>query len=134
MNPSLSRTVAGFTLIEVLVALTIVSLCLAVIFALFSGGLRSRRTADDYEQATLLAEAKLNSVGVEEPLQPGSTYGSFNDRFRWKAIVTPYNEKDSGAEATNWVRQPFVVAVTVYWGHAGDEKSVALKTLRLKPR
>ena len=52
------RSACGFTLIEVLVALMILSLSLAIIFSIFSVGLRGRRAAEEYEQATLLAEVK----------------------------------------------------------------------------
>src|SRR5262245_49151974 len=82
----------GFTLIEVLVALTILSLSLAIIFSIFSIGLRGRRAAEHYEQATLLAESKLSSMGVNEPIREGESVGKFNDRFLWHAVVTPYHE------------------------------------------
>ena len=82
----------GFTLIEVLVALAILSLSLAIIFSIFSVGLRGRRAAEDYEQATLLAESKLSSLGVAEPIREGESVGRFDDRFWWKTVVTPYHE------------------------------------------
>jgi general secretion pathway protein I len=126
-------TTQGFTLIEVLVALTILSLSLAIIFSVFSVGLRSRRAAEEYEQATMLAESKLNSVGIDEPIQEGDTVGRFNDRFWWKMVVTPYHEEGRN-EAKDLLGRPLLVTVIVSWGDAGDEKSVTLTTLRLVPR
>ena len=126
-------TTQGFTLIEVLVALTILSLSLAIIFSIFSVGLRGRRAAEEYEQATLLAESKLNSVGIDEPIRDGDTVGRFNDRFWWKTVVTPYHEEGRD-EAKDLLRRPLRVTVIVSWGDAGDEKSVTLTTLRLVPR
>jgi general secretion pathway protein I len=126
-------TTQGFTLIEVLVALTILSLSLAIIFSIFSVGLRGRRAAEEYEQATLLAESKLNSIGIDEPIQEGDTVGQFNDRFGWKTVVTPYHEEGRD-EAKDLLRRPLRVTVIVSWGDAGDEKSVTLTTLRLVPR
>ena len=127
------RTAQGFTLIEVLVALTILSLSLAVIFSIFSVGLRGRRSAEEYEQATLLAESKLNSFGIDESIREGDTVGRFNDRFWWKTSVTPYHEIGRN-EAKDLLRRPMQVTVTVFWGEAGAEKSVTLRTLRLVPK
>lgn len=62
------RKTEGFTLIEVLVALTILSLSLAIIYSVFSVGLRGRKAAEDYEQATQLAELKLDAIGVNEAI------------------------------------------------------------------
>jgi general secretion pathway protein I len=126
-------TARGFTLIEVLVALTILSLSLTIIFSVFSVGLRSRRAAEEYEQATLLAESKLNSIGVDEAIREGEIVGRFNGRFRWKTVVTPYHEQGRN-DAKDLQARPVVVTIVVSWGDAGDEKSVTLTTLRLLPR
>jgi general secretion pathway protein I len=123
----------GFTLIEVLVALTVLSLSLGIIFSLFSAGLGGKRTAEDYEQATLFAESKLNSLGVDEPIQLGNTFGSFNDRFTWSAVVTPYVEKGRD-DTKDLLRQPLVVTVTVSWKDSANQRSISLTTLRLIPR
>lgn len=120
----------GFTLIEVLVALAIVALALSVIFTGFSVGLRGRRTAEDYEQATMLAQSKLNAVGVVAPLQQGKTSGEFNDRYRWTVTVKPYEEK-GGTESDTSQDRALVVVVTVSWNDANHERSVSLQTLRL---
>src|SRR5262245_31052103 len=120
----LEETSDGFTLIEVLVALTILSLSLAIIFAGFSDGLRGRRTADDYQCATALAESKLNCMGTETTLQEGQTEGRFNERFRWEAVVSPYHEE--GRSAENKYETPMVVTVTVSWPDKHEERSVSL--------
>jgi general secretion pathway protein I len=120
----------GFTLIEVLVALAIVAVSLSVIFAAFSAGLRGRRTAEDYEQATMLAQSKLNTVGVVAPLQQGKTSGEFNDRYRWTVTVKPYEERGQTSPKPAQDRA-LVVVVTVSWNDANHERSVSLQTLRL---
>lgn len=122
----------GFTLIEVLVALTILSLSLAIIFAGFSSGLRAKRMAVDYQQATVLAESKLNSIGIETPVVEGQTVGRFDDRFRWQVVVARYQE-DGRDELGQGKIQPLEVTVTVFWGTSSDGRSVSLKTLKLLP-
>lgn len=131
--PRCSHTTQGFTLIEVLVALTVLSLALGIIFAGLSASLRGRRTAVDYQQAALLAESKLNSIGVETNLEEGHTAGRFDDRFRWQALVTAYIEEGRN-QANESPKRPVIVTVTVVWGDPSDERSISLSTLRLAGR
>lgn len=121
---------AGFTLIEVIVALAILTVALAVVLQNFSIGMRGARLAERHTIAVLHAESKLAAVGVETPLEEGETSGVFDNGFGWRATIRPYLEAgqeeapDSGAEA-------YEVAVTVSWDDAGGRGSVTLETLRL---
>lgn len=120
----------GFTLIEVLVALTILSLSLALIYSGFSSALLGGQAAVDYQKATLLAESKLDSIGIETPLEEGQALGEFDNKFRWELLVTPYSEEDDQELAQGRTRLVKVV-VSVFWGSSSDEKSVSLSSLRL---
>jgi general secretion pathway protein I len=66
MIPSVTRRDQGFTLLEVLVALVVLSTTVVAALQLFGGGLRLARTAGDHADAALLASAKLAE------LEPGS--------------------------------------------------------------
>jgi prepilin-type N-terminal cleavage/methylation domain-containing protein len=50
---------SGFTLIEVLVAMVVLSVSLVSIFQLFSGGLNARRRAEEVARATFHAREKM---------------------------------------------------------------------------
>ena len=119
----------GFTLIEILVALAILSFSLAVIFTAITTSMRSRHAAHNYERATLLAESRISSVGIDQPLQEGTTVGRFEDGFGWRVVVSPYHEQ--GVDSASLI--PLVVTVTVSWDEQG-EKSITLSTLRLTQR
>ena len=84
------RKDGGFTLVEVLVAFAIVAVSLGALLQIFSGGLRSSRTAEAYATAALLAESKLARIGIEEPLEEGDTTGVFDNGFEWQSTVSPY--------------------------------------------
>lgn len=120
----------GMTLIEVLVAFVVLSITLAVIMQIFSGGLRNARKSDAYSRALFLAESKLDAIGVERPLLAGEDGGQFGSDLKWRVTVTP--DADSGdAERLMMPVRLYEVRVRVGWVEAGREQQVELVTLRL---
>ena len=107
----------GFTLIEVLVAFTIAAMCLGALFQLLSGGLAGVRGSEAYARATQLAESRLESVGIAEPLVPGFATGRFDDEYAWQMHTEPL-------PGTKLYR----VRLTVLW----HNRSVSLESLRLQ--
>jgi prepilin-type N-terminal cleavage/methylation domain-containing protein len=77
---------AGFTLLEVLVALVVLSTTVVAALQLFGGGLRLARTAGDHSEAALLASAKLSDL-EPGPLTEGQTDGT-DGPYRWTRRVT----------------------------------------------
>ncbi|MGF1641920.1 MAG: type II secretion system protein J [Rhodospirillales bacterium] len=122
--------VRGFTLLEVLVAFTILSLMLAVVLQVFSGGLRTTEIARNHVVAVLLAESLLAAIGVEEPLAEGDLSGVLDDGFRWHAVVERYREGEDGDDEQGEI-VPYRLSLTVAWGSPGPAGSVTLTTLRL---
>ena len=129
----------GFSLLEVLVAFTILALSLAVLMRIFSGSLRNADVTRDQAQAVALAQSLLASAGVEATLVPGESTGVLDDKFRWLLRVGPFVEEPRPGESAA-VRSPlpldlWEVAVRVAWG--GDsrlpERAVTLTTLRVQP-
>ena len=121
----------GFALIEVLVAFTIAATTLAVLFQLFSTDLQSIDRADAYARATLLAESRLDSIGVAEPLAPGMLAGRFDDRFSWKVAIERFVPDDESAAPSASVL--YHVHVTVLWRDGPADSAVSLDTLRMAP-
>jgi general secretion pathway protein I len=73
----------GFTLVETLGAFTALTLVLIVLLAGLSGAVRGNRHADTKREALRLAQSKLDSLGVTEPLTPGESTGRFGNGFEW---------------------------------------------------
>ena len=123
----------GFSLLEVLVAFSILTLSLGVLFSLFSTGLRNTNIAREYSHAIALAESKLAEIGVVEPLEMGVQEGDFDDQYRWhiQVIAYPWNEEPA---ATLQPVVPYQVTVEVIWKSLYRERSVTLTTLRLANR
>ncbi|MEN8265157.1 MAG: type II secretion system protein [Nitrospirota bacterium] len=80
----------GFTLIEVVVAMIIVSVSLVMVMQLFSSGLKSSRTTCDYTTAVIHARDKME----EFLLDPVSGSGEFEDGFSWSSEIEAYKEPE----------------------------------------
>lgn len=119
----------GFTLVEVLVAFVICALLLGAFLKVLSSGVTNVRVSQDYDTALLLAQSKLAGVGISSALRIGETEGRFDDRFRWRLNIRPYEEEFARFEAAAF--QPVQLILTVLWGRVAEERSVALTTLTL---
>lgn len=128
--PKNARRAAGFTLLEVLVAFSILGVALGTLLQVFATGLRNTALAEEYTQATLYAESVLAGLGVEEPLEEGAIGGELDDKFAWRGEVSLYVEEDAPEPDLDNI-QPFHVVVEVFWDSAGRERSVVMQTLRL---
>ena len=85
-----NKRVYGFSLLEILVAFTLLAIVMAVLMQIFSRGVNNADLADRYARAAMLAESRLAAVGVEEPLAEGDFSGEFDDDFAWKLSVRLY--------------------------------------------
>lgn len=128
------RGAAGFSLVEVLVALIIVGLALAAVAGVFRTGLLGHELAVGADAALALAEEKIAAAGVTEPLRPGRSAGLYGDRLQWQVSIEPYQDKSSaGFEQPLPDLQLYRIAVTVVWRDGRRQRQLALDTLRLGP-
>ncbi len=81
---------AGFTLIEVIVAIAILGISIAMVMQLFAAGLRAARTSCDYTRAVVHAKDKMEELSVT--LENDS--GEFEDGFRWEAETQNHKENE----------------------------------------
>ncbi|MCH9807972.1 MAG: prepilin-type N-terminal cleavage/methylation domain-containing protein [Alphaproteobacteria bacterium] len=101
---------SGFTLIEALVALTILALSLTTLFQSYSSGLHLVRTMDDHLKARTLARSLLNEGAYLAPttdLDRKGTVGVLD----WSLKVTPAPARLSPDEQENRWRLYQVTAV-----------------------
>lgn len=123
----------GMTLIEVLVAFVVLSVTMAVILQIFTGGMRNARLADGYSRAVFLAESRLAAVGLERSLTPGEESGQVGHYLQWRVSVFPIDDGGAADRQLLPVRL-YEVQVRVGWNEDGRERQVTLNSLRLGPR
>jgi general secretion pathway protein I len=122
----------GFTLIEVLVALAIAALGLALLFAATGSGLESVTAADRYVQATGHAQSRLAWVGRALPLRKGDYSGEEGDGFHWHVrIADPASHQGTGPQAQALAIYP--ITVTESWQSGVSQKRVSLYSERVGP-
>jgi len=126
------RACRGFSLLEVLVAFTILAMLLAALFQVFSAGLNAAHAGDRFTRAAVIAQSRLAAVGIVEPLQEGVSSGSTDDAYHWRVTVGEYI--DDQLPLIDAVLQPLIVVVEVYWEEGGNARSVSLTSMLLGPR
>ena len=122
---------AGFTVVEVLVALAIVALAFGVAFRDLSGALDRLGGSYRSTQALSVAESLLDRVGFDIALQGGGDSGVTKEGYDWVVETQPY------VPPTGPVAAPlmgYLVTVTVGWKERGNTRRVQLNTLRLAHR
>jgi prepilin-type N-terminal cleavage/methylation domain-containing protein len=129
VNNGKSRTrgpAEGFTLIEVVVSLTILALALAAILPIYSNTIQRQDLLANEDGAILLARSRLDSLGEEIPLVDGSTEGVADHGYGWRVDIIPYGSPAPGSLLT-----AKLVTVTIHWPAGNRQRSLAVKTIRV---
>jgi type II secretion system protein I len=117
---------AGFTLIEVLVALAILSLAVVASIQGFAQGLRLLKLAGDHQQAMLLADQKMREVVDPKEGREQGTEGAL-----WWERSTRLLETPDLKPATGAIRgRVYAIDVRVVWE---DKRQIEVSTLRMVP-
>ncbi len=119
----------GFTLIETLVAISILAISLVIIMQLFSGGLKSGKLSGDYTRGIFHAREKMEEVLLVEELEEASLGGYFDDDYRWEAEVVRVEPEDEEDEELPF--DVYTIRVGVKWNNGGREKHFEVNTLKL---
>ncbi len=79
----------GFTLVEVLVAITIIGAALGVTSQVITNGAQQTRAVEERRLAILVAQSQLAAVGAARNSRFGESRGS-TDGVRWRIEVKPW--------------------------------------------
>jgi general secretion pathway protein I len=118
----------GFTLLETLVAMMILSIALVIILQQFSGALNAGHISESYSRAVWHAREKMDELLLQETLAPESREGEFGDGYRWWCRIEP-----AGADGPPGPQGPalFTITVWVEWQQGRRTKQMNISTLAL---
>lgn len=126
----------GFSLLEILIAFSILALSLGILLKIFSSGVNAAQVAEEYTVAVQIAESLIAETGVTAPLQPGESSGVELQKYQWLMSVTPYtldfanvSSKKTDTETAGTSVSLFKVRVVVTWGD--DNRQFELAKLKL---
>ena len=132
MNP---RSAAGFTLIEVVIAVTLLGVAYAAILGAFSGSLKLLRQASEYQNAMLLARSKLDETALDTALdivdkEAEEKYGNITYAYKMEIRPVPLVEP-ALAEKVKLPVKLEEITVEVYWGKGGNERRYKLTSYKM---
>jgi prepilin-type N-terminal cleavage/methylation domain-containing protein len=120
----------GFSLLEVVVALTILAGGFLTVLNLFSGSIFSVDLSGQYLKAVTLANSKINELEILN-FQPSEHSGKFKsaDGYRWEVNIAPHdsplNDPDSGIQLQE-------ILLKVSWEDRNQTRNVELSTIHMK--
>lgn len=118
----MSKEKNGFTLVEILVTLTILSAALPALLQAFTSATRNQGLSDNSTTALYLLKFRMSEIemsGYPDVGQETDEFGE-NTRYRWRSVV-----EDIESEEVENIRR---VMVTITWQHRNRERSMSMST------
>jgi hypothetical protein len=124
-------TEAGVSLLEVLIAVSLLGIGFTAIFSGFSTALRTIERVDHSAQVTDFAVNRLNELELDPNLGPGQQLSGVSDSgLRWQATTALVDERP-GIDPDH-PTQLMRMEVRVSWKTNKGDQSFALQTLKLR--
>jgi len=124
----------GFSLLEILIAFSILAFSLGVLLKIFSAGVNTATVAEDYTAAVQIAESLMAKTGLETSLQIGQESGVENEKYDWLVTVSPFIFNPANIDVATNSLALFKVKVIVSWDKNINARRVELTTLKLAPQ
>jgi general secretion pathway protein I len=127
---------AGFTLLEVMVALAILAIGLVTVLELFAGSLRLVTKASRHSQAAIYAQNEMDRLFSQTTLTDGEESGDLPDGYYWRARVQEIYPEEDRTRLQPQRQNPtdFLhlkeIEVNVGWQENGQEQTFTLRSLR----
>jgi len=139
---------AGFTLLEVMVAVAILAVGMVSLFQLFSGSLRSAKVSGDYSKAVIGAQKKMDEIlgclyveDFEKMDRTGDFGGEEGENllegYRWEITDEDYpvpELEEEWSEGNNLEEKKFLlkkIIMRVIWQSGINDKKFELVTLKM---
>jgi len=130
-SPSKPCSLPGVSLLEVLIAVTILGLSFTAIFSGLSAALRATDTLGGYNRLVEYAQQKLNELTLDPTLEPGEDRSGVSDSgIRWRATTQLADER-----LTSDPKRPVQlmrISLEATWITRAGKRSFTLQTLKVR--
>jgi general secretion pathway protein I len=119
---------AGFTLIEILVAFTIATTSLGLLYQIHANSTATILLSQDYQEATELAQSLVADLAATKLSVSFTEHGVAADKYRWTVRAAELAAGPSVAEVAPFRLRD--VSVDVSWRARDKERHVSLHTAK----
>lgn len=124
---------SGFTLLEVVVAIAILGVGVALALQIFSGGLNNIHRIELAHQAMYHAENVMNDLLADRDLrEPAAFSGDINDEFAYSAVVDYWNPPEPTMSLQTPEEKMFLLQVVVDIHFKNDRRGKIYRLTSLK--
>jgi len=128
MNGSTAQRNSGFSLLEMIVATTVLSLAIVGLLGLIRASLANAVRVREYDRAAMLARSTMTELLATDPLPvPARLSGRYDDKSGWEARTTPAEMPIMPGIGGVMVAQ---VNLTVWWNSEGRRKTAVFDGFR----
>ena len=132
MKPIHSHKQQGFSLLEILIAFSILAFSLGILLKIFSGGVNTAMVSEDYTVAVQIAEGLMARSGTEIPLVPSQESGLEHEKYEWGVTISPFVINVETLDPASVSATLFKVKVIVSWATSKEhQRQVELTTIKL---
>lgn len=119
----------GFSLLEILVAFSILSMVLGVVYQIFSRSSQHIVLANEYAKASIIAQSKLATIGVDIPFLSNDKKGIIEKKYHWSVSIRPFTEYEKSDFSIG--SQLYEANAHVTWNSLGKKRKLDINTLKL---
>ena len=120
----------GFTLLEVLVALSIMAVAITLILELFSSNLRALAISGETIVAAAKGDARLREILTEASLTASSRHEAKEVGYPMDVVIAEVLQE----RTDNLPVKLMEVVLTVHWQGGQKEKKLTLRTMKMVPK
>jgi general secretion pathway protein I len=127
-------TTGGFTLLELLLAFVVFALSFATVLEILSGSMRNTVRAREYTEAALTAQSVMDQVGLEIPLEAGTSLAGESGDYRWTIDLYEYVDTGENPYSVELAELTGIdllqVDLEVSWGQPPREQTSYFGTIK----
>jgi prepilin-type N-terminal cleavage/methylation domain-containing protein len=128
LNGSTAQRNSGFSLLEMIVATTVLSLAIVGLLGLIRASLANAARVREYDRAAMRARSTMTELLATDPLPvPARLSGQYDDKSGWEARTTPAEMPITPRIGGVMVAR---VNLTVWWNSEGRRKTAIFDGFR----